>query len=98
MLEQRVACWFSPEVEGVTKSLLRRVPQTYFATDYDQSGLLTYGPQGELEGVVITGRMRPANQFAKRRRVLRTSPQLLSLKAECHKFKKRAFQAASMTL
>ena len=47
--------------------------------------MLTYGPQAELEGAVITGRMHPANQFAKRRRVLRTSPQLLSLKAKCHK-------------
>ena len=63
----------------------KELQDRYFATDYDQSGTLTYGPQAELEGVVVTGRMRPANQFAKRRRVLRTSPQLLSLKAECHK-------------
>ena len=64
----------------------KELQDRYFATDYDQSGMLTYGPQVELEGVVITGRMRPANQFAKRRRVLRTSPQLLSLEVECHKF------------
>ena len=76
MLERYVACWFSPPAEGVTKLLLRRVPKTYFATDYDQSGMFTYSTQAKLEGVLITGRMRPANQFPKRRRVLRTSPQL----------------------